>query len=69
MGLQPPGGNAYREAIRRAPQFAEPYAGRVLVYILLSRDNEVQQDVARAVELGFESALLEREVEELTKQR
>jgi tetratricopeptide (TPR) repeat protein len=76
------GGNAYRrsgqyqravqdynEAIRRAPQFAEPYAGRAFAYILLSRDNEAQQDVARAVELGFESALLEREVEELTKRR
>ena len=38
-----------------------------MAYILLSRDNEVKQDVARAVELGFESALLEREVEELKR--
>ena len=73
-------GNAYRRlgqhqrAIQdklsiSLPSFAEPYAGRALAYILLSRDNEAQQDVARAVELGFESALLEREVEELTKRR
>jgi tetratricopeptide (TPR) repeat protein len=59
----------YNQAIRLAPQFAEPYAGRALAYTLLSKDREAEQDVARAVELGFESALLEREVEELTKRR
>ena len=59
----------YNEAIRLAPQFAESYAGRAFAYTLLSRDKEAQQDIVRAVELGFESALLEREVEELTKRR
>jgi tetratricopeptide (TPR) repeat protein len=59
----------YNEAIRRAPKFAEPYAGRALAYILLSRDNEAQQDVAQEVELGFESTLLEGEVEALKKRR
>jgi hypothetical protein len=48
---------------------AESYAGRAFAYTLLSKDKEAQQDVARAVELGFESTLLEREIEELTKRR
>ena len=59
----------YNEAIRRAPKFAEPYAGRAFVYILLSRDKEAQLDIARVVELGSEATLLEREIEELKKQR
>jgi tetratricopeptide (TPR) repeat protein len=59
----------YNQAIRLAPQLAESYAGRAFAYTLLSKDKEAQQDVARAVELGFESTLLEREIEELTKRR
>ena len=59
----------YNQAIRLAPQCAEYYAGRAFAYILLRKDKEAQQDVAWAVELGFESTLLEREVEELKKRR
>jgi tetratricopeptide (TPR) repeat protein len=59
----------YNEAIRRAPKFAEPYAGRASVYILLRKDKEAQLDIARAVELGSEATLLEREIEELKKRR
>jgi hypothetical protein len=51
------------------PKLAASYAGRAFTYILLSRDEEAQEDIAQAVELGFESILLQREVEELTKQR
>jgi tetratricopeptide (TPR) repeat protein len=59
----------YNQAIRLAPQLAESYAGRAFAYTLLSKDKEARRDVARAVELGFESTLLEREIEELTKRR
>ena len=59
----------YNQAIRLAPDSAEPYAGRAFAYTLPSKDKEAQQDVARAVELGFEATLLEREIEELTKRR
>jgi tetratricopeptide (TPR) repeat protein len=59
----------YNEAIRRAPKFAESYAGRAFAYTLLSKDEKAQEDIARAVELGFEATLLEREVEELKKRR
>jgi tetratricopeptide (TPR) repeat protein len=60
----------YNQAIRLAPQLvAESYAGRAFAYTLLSKDKEAQQDAVRAVELGFESTLLEREIEELTKRR
>jgi hypothetical protein len=51
------------------PKFAESYAGRAFTYILLSRDEEAQQDMVRAVELGFDPALLEREVAVLMKRR
>ena len=59
----------YDEAIRLAPLLAESYAGRAFAYTLLRKDKEAQQDVARAVELGFESTLLAREIEELTNRR
>ena len=59
----------YNQAIRLAPQLAESYVGRAFAYTLLRKDKEARQDVARAVELGFESTLLEREIEELTKRR
>jgi tetratricopeptide (TPR) repeat protein len=59
----------YDEAVRLAPQSAESYAGRAFAYTLLSKDKEAQQDAARAVELGIESILLEREIEELIKRR
>ena len=59
----------YNQAIRLSPQLAEAYAGRAFAYTLLSKDDEAQQDVARAVELGIGSALLEGEIEALTKRR
>ena len=59
----------YEEAIRLAPQFVDSYVGRAFAYTLLTRDQEARQDAARAVELGFDSTLLEREIEELTKRR
>jgi tetratricopeptide (TPR) repeat protein len=59
----------YNEAVRLAPELAESYAGRAFAYTLLGKDKEAQRNVAWAVELGFESILLEREIEELTKRR
>lgn len=61
--------NDYNKAVRLAPQLAESYAGRAFAYTLLSKDEEAQRDSERAIELGFESILLEREIEELTKRR
>lgn len=59
----------YNEAIRLAPQEAENYAVRAIAYILLHNDEAARQDAARAVELGFEPIMLEREMEELAKRR
>lgn len=59
----------YDHAIRLAPDEAESYAGRAFAYTLMSRDKEARQDVTRAVDLGFDPLILEREIEELTKRR
>ena len=59
----------YNEAIRLGPRLAESYAGRAFAYTLQSEDEQARQDVARAVELGLESTVLEREIEELMKRR
>lgn len=59
----------YNQAIRLAPEMADAYAGRAFAYTLLSKDKEAQDDVARAVELGFKQTLLESEIEGLTKRR
>jgi hypothetical protein len=48
-------------------RITESYAARAFTYILLSRDEEAQQDMMQAVELGFDPALLEREVAVLMK--
>lgn len=59
----------YNEAVRLAPQLAGSYAGRAFAYTLLHKDKEARQDVASAVKLGFESTLIEREIEELANRR
>ena len=59
----------YNQAICLAPDSADYYAGRAFTHTLLNRDKEAKQDVARAVELGMEPALLEGEIEALTKRR
>ncbi|MCH8090313.1 MAG: hypothetical protein IH955_09905, partial [Chloroflexi bacterium] len=44
--------------------FALSYANRALAYTIVGRDQEAQQDVARAVELGIDSAALIEQIEE-----
>jgi hypothetical protein len=42
---------------------------RAIAYTLLSKDKEAQQDVDRAVELGFDRGALESAIEESKKRR
>ena len=57
------------EAIRLNPNLAIAYANRASDYTLLSRDDEAQQDVDRAVGLGFDRDTLARTIKELKSQR
>ena len=45
--------------IRLNPEHADAYASRALAYTCLDMEAEAQQDINRAVELGFDRALLE----------
>ena len=57
------------ETIRLDPQLAHAYANRARAYALLGKDKEAQQDVNRAVGLGFDRDMLDGSIEELKKQR
>ena len=59
----------YDQAIHVNPQYANAYAGRALAYTIISMDAEAQQDVDRAVELGFNRTRLDSTIDELRKQR
>ena len=59
----------YDEAIRLYPEFAEAYAARAMVYTLLGKKVEAEQDIEQAVELGYPSDRLKEEIEELEKTR
>ena len=59
----------YDEALNIFPEFGEAYAGRAKSYQYLGKDSEAQQDLDRAVELGFDRLLLETEIEEGRNQR
>ena len=51
------------EATRLSPQDAKAYAGRALVHTLLGEDTKVEQDIRRAVGLGFDRASVEEMIE------
>ena len=62
----------YRQAVqdndavtRLDPQNTEAYARRVMAYTMLGMDEEAKQQVALAVELGADRALLEQQVKSL----
>ena len=59
----------YDQAILLSPEHMEPYASRVLAYTCLGVEAEAQQDINRAVEFGFNCALLERMVEQAKQAR
>ena len=58
----------FDEAIRLDPTLAPAFFSRALAYTLLGKDAEAQQDIDRAVELGFDRAVLERDIEELIEE-
>ncbi len=60
--------NDYSEAIQVYPWDAEVYAARAFCFALLGRDEDAQQDVERAVHLGFARTFLERAIEEVKRQ-
>ena len=59
----------YNEAIRLDPLFANSYAGRAMTYTLLGEDKEAEQDVERAIGLGFDRSTLDGLIEDSKKQR
>lgn len=59
----------YDEAIRLNPEYTLAYANRARVYTMLYMDTEAEQDVNRALELGFDRELLDKEIELLKKSR
>ena len=59
----------YGRAIRLDSEFAFPFADRAIAYTLLGDDDEAQQDVDRAVGLGFGRGRLDGEIEEIKRQR
>ena len=59
----------YDEALRLDPQDASAYVLRAVAYTRLGHDQEAQQYIDRAVELGFDRGGLESEIEELKNKR
>lgn len=57
------------ESIRLSSQDPAAYADRAIVYTRLSMDAPAQRDVNQAVRLGFDRSFLEREIQEIKKQR
>ncbi len=62
----------YAEAIRLNPgrvQIRLVYASRAMAYTMLGNDSEAQEDIGRAVELGYDARLLLSLIDELKNQR
>ena len=56
------------EAIRLDLQLAFAYANRALAYASLGMNAEAQQDIERAIELGFDRGDLESAIAEVKSQ-
>ena len=56
------------EAIGQDPREANAYGLRAMAYAILGKDAEALQDIERAVELGYDSAVLQRTIERLKQQ-
>ena len=59
----------FDEVIRLDSQFALPYALRAWAITLMGRDDDVQKDIERAVELGVDRGSLEAIIERAKSQR
>ena len=59
----------YDEAIRIDPEFANVYANRALEYTILREDVRAEHDTNRAVELGFDPAVLKMAIAEVRAER
>jgi tetratricopeptide (TPR) repeat protein/O-antigen ligase len=59
----------YNQAIQSNPERAEVFVGRALAHTQLGKDTEAEQDVAKAVELGFDGVLLRNAVERARNSR
>ena len=57
------------EAIRLDPQLAEAYAARALAHVMLGNDQLGKKDMDLAVSLGFDRAVLQREVDQARRGR
>jgi tetratricopeptide (TPR) repeat protein len=59
----------YDQAVRLGSGRAEGYVGRALAHTQLGKDIEAEQDIAKAVELGFDRVLLRNAVERVRSLR
>ena len=57
------------EALRLVPQFATAYVNRAVSYTLLGMDAEAQEDIERAIELGFDRGVVESAIAEAKRNR
>lgn len=55
-------------AIEFDPEDSQAYISRAMVYTLLGRLEEAEQDINRSVELGFDSSVMQQVIENLRKQ-
>ena len=59
----------FSEAIRLEPQHALAYANRAIAYTSLGDDAAAQEDLERAVDLGFDRGPLEAAIQRVKEQR
>ncbi len=59
----------YDEAISLDPQLALAYANRAVANTLLGNDAAARRDADRAIQLGFDSALINEGIEWLKRHR
>ena len=57
------------EAIRLDPELVPAFVNRAIAYTLLSKDTQAQQDVDRAVGLGFDRGALESAIKDAKNRR
>ena len=70
QGQCDPGSGDHGGAVGKLnPQSVPTYVMRATTYTFLGMDSEAQQDANRAVELGFDLAVLRRMMEEAKNQR